>query len=74
MTAIAFSKDGRLIATGEIGPKPSIYIWDGITMQEMFCLKGKLLKGIENLAFSPSGQTLVAVAIDDDHCVAAYNT
>jgi microtubule-associated protein-like 6 len=32
-----------------------------------------LLKGIEDIAFSPSGNVLVAVAIDDDHCVAAYN-
>lgn len=32
VTAIAFSSDRRLIATGEIGPKPSIYVWDGVTM------------------------------------------
>lgn len=29
ITAMAFSSDGRTIATGEVGPKPSIYIWDG---------------------------------------------
>ena len=33
VTAIAFSPDGRTIATGEIGPKPMICIWDAITMQ-----------------------------------------
>lgn len=33
-----------------------------------------MLKGIENIAFSPSGKVLVAVAIDDDHSVAAYST
>jgi microtubule-associated protein-like 6 len=39
-----------------------------------FDLRGKLLKGIEFIAFSPSGKVLVAVAIDDDHTIAAYNT
>ena len=32
VTAIAFSPDKKLIATGEIGPKCSIYIWNGFTM------------------------------------------
>ena len=36
-------------------------------------LQGKLLKGIQSLSFSPSGKSLVGVAIDDDHCVAIYN-
>ena len=30
-------------------------------------------KGIQGLAFSPSGKTLAGVAIDDNHYVAAYN-
>ena len=74
ITAIAFSPDKRLVATGEIGPKPVIYIWDAITMQVVHKLWGKLTKGIQCLAFSPSGKQLAAVAIDEDHCVAIYNT
>jgi WD40 repeat protein len=31
VTAIGFSPDKRTIATGELGPKPSICIWDGPT-------------------------------------------
>lgn len=33
VTAFAYSSDGQTIATGEVGPKPSIYIWDGLSMQ-----------------------------------------
>lgn len=42
-------------------------------MQLKHELKGKIFKGIQALAFSPTGKTLAAVAIDDDHCVAVYN-
>mmetsp|Transcript_34583 Transcript_34583/g.25720 ORF Transcript_34583/g.25720 Transcript_34583/m.25720 type:complete len:147 (-) Transcript_34583:1199-1639(-) len=42
-------------------------------MQIKHTLKGKLPKGIENIGFSPSGKVLVAVAIDDDHSIAAYD-
>ena len=74
VTAIAFSPDKRFIATGEIGAKPIICIWDGITMQLKYTLKGKLTKGIQSMSFSPSGKSLAAVAIDDNHNVAVYSS
>lgn len=74
VTAIAFSPDKRVVATGEIGAKPMICIWDAITMQLKFPpIKGKLMKGIQSLSFSPSGKFLAAVAIDPDHTVAVIN-
>ena len=42
-------------------------------MQMKHQLKGKLQKGIQALAFSPSGKVLAGVAIDDNHYVAAYD-
>ena len=32
ITSMAFSKDGRTIATGEVGKDPSIYVWDAMSM------------------------------------------
>jgi microtubule-associated protein-like 6 len=73
ITAMAFSPDGKTVATGEVGPKCSICIWDATTMQLKHKLKGKLKKGIQDLAFSPSGKVLAGCAIDDNHYVAAYD-
>lgn len=42
-------------------------------MTKVHQLKGKLKKGIQSLAFSPSGKVLAGTAIDDNHYVAAYN-
>lgn len=73
VTAIAFSPDRKLIVTGEIGPKPAIHLWDGITMSLVKTVTHKLTKGIQSLSFSPSGKTFAAVAIDPDHSVAAFD-
>ena len=73
ITAMAMSSDGKTVATGEIGPKPLICIWDAVTMKPLHCLKGKLTKGIQGLSFSPSGNTLAAVAIDNDHHVGLFD-
>jgi len=42
-------------------------------MQTLWQFKGGLQKGIANLSFSPSGNKLVGVAIDNDHYVAVYD-
>lgn len=73
VTAIAFSPDRKLIVTGEIGPRPAIHLWDGITMTLIKTVAHKLTKGIQSLSFSPSGKSFAAVAIDPDHTVAAFN-
>jgi WD40 repeat protein len=73
ITAIAYSPDRRVIATGEIGAKPKICVWDGVTMQPILTIKSKLSKGIQALSFSPSGKTLGAVAVNDDHDVGIFS-
>ncbi|KAL4483877.1 hypothetical protein ABPG72_006252 [Tetrahymena utriculariae] len=65
--------DGNLVATGEIGPKPFIYIWDSETKEVKNSWKGAILKGIACLAFSPSGNKLVAAAINDDHQIGVFD-
>lgn len=61
------------MATGELGPKPFIFVWDSETLEVTNQWKGAILKGIAALAFSPSGKKLVAAAIDDDHYIGVFD-
>ena len=42
-------------------------------MMQIANFKAPLEKGIAALAFSPSASKLVAIGMDDEHCVAVYN-
>jgi WD40 repeat protein len=61
------------IASGQVGAKPGIYLWNGLDQSLIGKLPSKLTKGIQALSFSPSGNFLAAVAIDVDHSVALFN-
>ena len=62
----------NIVATGEIGPKPLISVWNLDDMEMITSFNAPLKKGISQLAFSPSGKYLAAGAMDDDHCVAIW--
>jgi WD40 repeat protein len=57
VTAVAFSPDGTLIASGTYDG--AIHIWDGMTRQNIRTLTGQSVT-ISDLAFSPDGQRLVS--------------
>lgn len=61
------------MATGELGPKPVIYVWNSDTTQIMFSLKGGVTKGIATLSFSISGTKLAAACTDENHTVALFD-
>ena len=73
ITSFAISPTKDLIATGEVGRRPMIFVWDSNSLMQIAKFNTPLEKGIGVLAFSPSGHTLVAVAMDDDHSLALYN-
>jgi len=52
VTAMAVSPDGKTVATGEVGKKPKIFVWDAITMQVLHTFSGKLQRGIKCMSFS----------------------
>lgn len=73
ITAFDVHPDDETVATGEIGPKPSIYVWNSTSLEVKCQFKAVITKGIAALAFSPKGNRLVAAAIDDDHWVAVMD-
>ncbi|EAR94225.2 HELP domain protein (macronuclear) [Tetrahymena thermophila SB210] len=73
ITAIDVHPDSIRVATGQIGAKPSIYVWDSNTLLPLCHFKGNLKNGISALSFSPSGDKLVAIAIDTNHELAIFD-
>lgn len=71
--AFALSPNREVAATGEVGRKPNIFVWDTSSMMQIANFKAPLEKGITALSFSPNGSILAAVGMDDDHSVALYN-
>lgn len=73
ITAIAYSSDRRTIATGDLGKRPKIIVWDALSMQVIQEFRGQLQHGVKSLAFSPSGKLLAAVDSSEDNRVAVFN-
>ena len=57
----------RYCATGQIGPKPWICVWDTQTMEVVQRIQGTLTKGIKQICFSNNGKMIAASALDDSH-------
>ena len=69
---LAMHPAGKICATGQIGPKPRICIWDNETMECKVLITAPLTKGVKHMAFSPDGNFLFAAAMDDDQMVAVF--
>jgi microtubule-associated protein-like 6 len=65
--------DKMTVATGELGAKPSIYVWNAETKEVRCKFKGVLTKGVVCLSFTPSGNRLVGGGIDVDHTLAVFD-
>lgn len=68
------SRFKNIVATGQIGKKPVIHIWDAITKQTQSILSGLYDKsqGICSLGFSSSGKLLVSVGLDANFTVGVW--
>ncbi|KAJ1447589.1 hypothetical protein M885DRAFT_471813 [Pelagophyceae sp. CCMP2097] len=72
--SLAVSPDGSVVATGDVGPRPSVICWDAASCQPLAVLKGVHSVGVSQLCFSPDGgATLATVGADLHSCVIAYD-
>jgi microtubule-associated protein-like 6 len=70
----SLSPDGNTCAMGERGRKPKICIWDVHSGNTLLTIGGFHRRGVNLLAWSPSGTMLATVGLDNDHSLAVYNT
>eukprot|EP00003_Mantamonas_plastica_P007140 TRINITY_DN1595_c0_g1_i1.p1 TRINITY_DN1595_c0_g1~~TRINITY_DN1595_c0_g1_i1.p1 ORF type:complete len:1924 (+),score=719.51 TRINITY_DN1595_c0_g1_i1:2008-7779(+) len=71
--SLAIHPNKQFVATGQIGKNPYVTIWDSNSMEVKSQLKGFHKRGIAALDFSPDGEMLATVGIDDNHSIAVYN-
>lgn len=72
ITSIAVHPEGKIVATGQGGSKPSVHIWDSDTGKEI-CRTPPFHEGrISCVSFSQDGQQLFTVGEDKFHTVAAW--
>jgi microtubule-associated protein-like 6 len=72
--SLAVSPDRQYVATGQIGAKPAVRIWDATTGQAICTLPKSHRRGVPCLAFSPDGKQLCAVGQDANHSIAIFST
>jgi hypothetical protein len=62
------SSSSSLIASGEIGKKPAIYLYsyddNSASFESLACMKGCHTKGVAQLAFSGDGKLLYSVSVE----------
>eukprot|EP00741_Cyanophora_paradoxa_P020673 tig00021289_g19954.t1 len=71
--SLALHPDGHTIATGQVGRKAPINIWDArIPEKPIATLQGHQ-RGVPCLSFSRDGAHLVSVGLDDNHMVIVWD-
>lgn len=75
--SLAVHPEGRFVATGEMGRKPKVIVWDSAdttgVMDAIRTIQGHATRAVILLSFSPDGRKLAAVGQDDDHTLFVYD-
>ena len=66
---------GRFVATGQMGKKPSVHIWEadtGLLVSQLLGEKGQ--RAVVSLAFSSDSKRLISIVNDDNHSATIWIT
>ncbi|KAH9137683.1 hypothetical protein LEN26_005631 [Aphanomyces euteiches] len=69
---LATSPSGLFVATGEMGKKPSIRVWDAKTGTLLSTMHGFHSRGVTDVVFGYDEKTIASVGMDDDHSLAVW--
>ena len=61
------------VATGELGHVPKIIVWEATRMRVLATITNAHERGVTQLAFSPDGQTLASIGMDNYNMLALHN-
>lgn len=67
VTCLDLNIHKNLVATGEMGRKPSLVVWDSNTLETKAIFKNKLEKSIATVTLSKSGKYVAATSMNDNH-------
>lgn len=67
------SKDGTLVATGQMGQNPMVFIWETKTCKTRAIIPEKQLNAISCIAFSSNNELIAIVNMDKDHIISVYD-
>lgn len=62
-----------LVATGQIGKKPTIHVWHMDTLETKSILQGFHSRGVCAIDFHPDGKHLASVGLDNDHSICLWD-
>ncbi|EGR29518.1 PH domain protein [Ichthyophthirius multifiliis] len=70
---LAVSKKNRLVASGELGDKPHIHVWDPDTLQNLGVIKGIHQKGISFITFFRDDEFIASCGLRLDSPILIYS-
>ena len=74
VVSLAMDRSGHFVATGEIGKRPSIHIWNAVTASLICSFENFHRHAVVCLQFDKEGKQLVSVGNDENHIVAVWAT
>jgi len=75
IVSLAVSPDGAFVATGQMGKRPLVHVWDAGTCAEVCVLPRFHKRAITNVTFSPGdGNMIASVGQDDDHSICVWES
>ncbi|XP_074647902.1 echinoderm microtubule-associated protein-like 6 [Tubulanus polymorphus] len=72
LTVNRHPKFKNVVASGQIGADPAVFLWDASTRQTLSIIQGFHKKGVCSVDFSCTGKLLLTVGIDENHSIAVW--